>query len=103
MVTIDLKQLPSKLQKRHPLMSSAGLIARLAVDEDYKGKGYGEWLLIDALLKLLMASDTVAFPYIVVDAKDGATAFYEKFAFFSFQTEKNKLFITVADVKKSIS
>ncbi len=37
-----------------------------------KRKGFSEWLLIDALRKLLAASESVAFPVIIVDAKDGA-------------------------------
>jgi len=57
---------------------AAGLIARLAVDKRYTQRGFGEWLLIDALKKLLAASDTVGFPLIVVDAKEGAVGFYEK-------------------------
>ncbi|VAW96352.1 hypothetical protein MNBD_GAMMA22-1301 [hydrothermal vent metagenome] len=60
--------------------------------------GYGEWLLIDALKKLLTASDVVAFPIIIVDAKEGAVKFYENFDFKSFYDAPNKLFITVATV-----
>jgi GNAT superfamily N-acetyltransferase len=60
------------LTYRFPSSTSGGLIARLAVDDRYKGKGFGEWLLIDALRKLLAASDSVAFPFVIVDAKDGA-------------------------------
>ncbi|EIC2298968.1 GNAT family N-acetyltransferase, partial [Vibrio cholerae] len=48
MTPIDLKALPDKLQKKHQSSTSGGLIARLAVDDRYKGKGFGEWLLIDA-------------------------------------------------------
>ena len=101
MVSIDLSALPKNLQKKHQNNHSAGLIARLAVDKRYAKKGFGAWLLIDALKKLLMASDTVAFPIIVVDAKEGATTFYEQFGFTPFVDEGNKLFISVADVRAS--
>ncbi|WP_427977448.1 GNAT family N-acetyltransferase [Agarivorans sp.] len=101
MAPIDLKTLPDKLQKKHQPSTSGGLIARLAVDERYKGKGFGEWLLIDALHKLLAASDSVAFPVVIVDAKDGAIDFYERYGFQAFQDTKNKLFITIADVRAS--
>ncbi len=80
---------------------SGGLTARLAVDERYQGKGFGEWLLIDALHKLLAASDSVAFPVVIVDAKDGAIDFYERYGFQAFQDTENKLFITIADVRAS--
>lgn len=81
MTPIDLKSLPDKLHKKHQSSTSGGLIARLAVDNRYKGKGLGEWLLIDALRKLLLASDSVAFPVIIVDAKDDEKHFYERYGF----------------------
>ena len=68
----------------------------------YKKQGYGEWLLVDALKKLLLASETVAFPLVVVDAKEGAEEFYAKFGFACFHDIPNKLFITLADVRASL-
>ncbi|MGO2497920.1 MAG: GNAT family N-acetyltransferase [Vibrio litoralis] len=102
MTPIDLKALPDKLQKKHQSSTSGGLIARIAIDERYKRKGFGEWLLIDALKKLLAASDSVAFPVVIVDAKDGAKHFYERYGFKAFQYTENKLFITIADVRASL-
>jgi len=103
MTSIDLHALPGNLQKKHQSSTSGGLIARLAIDKRYKGKGYGEWLLIDALHKLLAASDAVAFPVIIVDAKDGARNFYQKYGFRAFQAVENKLFIPIADVRVSLT
>ncbi len=102
MTPIDLSALPDKLQKKHHNASSGGLIARLAIDKRYAKQGYGEWLLIDALNRLLQASETVAFPVVIVDAKDGAIGFYEKFGFTPFQDSTNKLFLTIADIRASI-
>ena len=102
MTPIDLSALPDKLQKKHHNASSGGLITRLAIDKRYAKQGYGEWLLIDALNRLLQASETVAFPVVIVDAKDGAIGFYEKFGFTPFQDSTNKLFLTIADIRASI-
>lgn len=102
MTPIDLKSLPDKLQKKHQSSTSGGLIARLAIDQRFKGNGFGEWLLIDALRKLLVASDSVAFPVVIVDVKDGAKKFYENYGFQTFQDAENKLFITIADIRASL-
>ncbi len=103
MVSLDAQGLPVGLQKKHRFSSAAGLIARLAVDFRYRGLGFGEWLLVDALKKLLYASDMAAFPLIVVDAKEGSGVFYEKYGFTPFHDAKNKLFITISDVRISFS
>lgn len=103
MIPVDFSSLPDKLQKKHHNSQTSGLIARLAVDKHYVGSGYGEWLLIDALKKMLSASKTVAFPIITVDAKDGAVSFYQKLGFTAFLDTPNKLFITMADVRKILA
>uniref|UniRef100_UPI0038994F5B GNAT family N-acetyltransferase n=1 Tax=Dongshaea marina TaxID=2047966 RepID=UPI0038994F5B len=102
MIPVDLGVLPEKLQKKHQSARSGGLIARLAVDRRYTGNGYGEWLLIDSLHKLLQASESVGFPVVVVDAKEGAADFYRKFGFQSFADTPNKLFMTIADIRASL-
>lgn len=73
---LDLSKLPKELQKKHQPTKAAGLIARLAVDKNYKDQRLGEWLLIDALKRLLQASDSLGFPFVVVDAKDGAKSLF---------------------------
>jgi len=102
MTLLDLTALPANLQKKHKNTQSSGLIARLAVDKRYIGQGFGEWLLIDSLKKLLAASDTVAFPLVVVDAKEGAIDFYKKFGFITFVDIPNKLYMSVSDIRASL-
>ena len=75
----------------------------MGVDKRYKGQGFGEWLLIDAHAKLLNARDSVAFPIIIVEAKGGSKHFYEKYGFTAFEDDESKLFITIADVRASLS
>jgi len=103
MVNVDLQLLPKEKQSKHAKSMQAGLIARLAVDKRYAKRGHGKWLLVDALLKLLQASDIVAFPMIVVDAKDGVKDFYSQFGFTAFKDEEHKLFISVAAVRNSFT
>lgn len=102
MVTMDLSALPEALQKKYGQSIAAGLIARLAVDKQFKGRRLGEWLLVDALKKLLSASDEVGFPFVVVDAKQGMESFYQQYGFQPFLNESNRLFMTLADIRKSV-
>ena len=101
MVSVELTSLPKKLQKKHFSNNSAGLIARLGVDKEYASQGVGSWLLVDALLKLITASDTVGFGIILVDAKEGLNSFYEKFGFKAFENQTSKMYISVVDVRSS--
>jgi len=103
MITVDLSTLPKHLQNKHQPNHTAGLIARLAVDKHYAKRGIGSWLLVDALKKLLIASDMVGFPMVVVDAKEGLSSFYEQFGFQPFFEEKERLFMPVADIRASFS
>jgi GNAT superfamily N-acetyltransferase len=101
-IPLDLGSLPSRLQKKHQNARAGGLVARLAVDKRYSGKGYGEWLLIAALTKLMSVSETVGFPVVIVDAKDGSTLFYQKFGFREFRDTPGKLFVTISNIRKNL-
>ena len=101
MVSIELNTLPKPLQNKHSHNHTAGLIARLAVDKHYANRGIGSWLLIDALKKLLIASEIVGFPMVIVDAKKGMDTFYEQFGFQKFSQANERLFMPVADIRVS--
>lgn len=103
MTALDLTALPANLQKKHKNAHSSGLIARLAVDKRHTGQGFGEWLLVDSFKKLLVASDSVAFPLVIVDAKEGAIDFYKKFGFTTFMDIPNKLYMSVSDIRASLA
>ena len=102
MTSIDLATLPERLRRKHHNAQSSGLIARLAVDKRYIKQGFGEWLLIDALKKLLIVSETIAFPLVVVDVKEGAIEFYKRFGFVPFLDMPNRLYVTISDIRISL-
>ncbi len=56
-------------------------LARLAVDERAKGKGVGGLLLRSVLVLAQRMADDVGCVGVLVDAKPGAVAFYEKLGF----------------------
>ena len=58
------------------------LLGRLAVDRDFRGRGLGELLLVEALRIAVRMSELVASAAIEVDAKDPeAQRFYAKYGF----------------------
>ena len=83
---------------RYPLIP-ATLFGRLAVDLRHRGKGYGRFLLADALFRAVR-SEIASFA-VVVDAKDeAALRFYEREGFLPLPDQPMKLFRPMADIAK---
>jgi len=81
---------------RYPLVP-ATLLGRLAVDRRYQGKGYGRFLLADALFRSVR-SEIASFA-VIVDAKDeNARRFYERESFLPFPDQPMKLFRLMTDI-----
>jgi GNAT superfamily N-acetyltransferase len=75
-------ELPHGLARGEPRQIPAVLLARLALDRSLHGRGLGGILLADALLRVVVASETVGARYVVVDAiDDRAVDFYEHHGF----------------------
>ena len=98
---IRLPDLPDDLARklpRYPLVP-ATLLGRLAVDRRFRGKGYGRFLLADALYRALRSE--VASYAVIVEAKDdSARRFYERESFLSFPDQQGKLFRPMADIEQ---
>lgn len=91
------------IAKRYSGLDSSGLIARLAVDKNYRGQGLGEYLLVSAIRRLIVLSEGLGFPVIIVDPKDGAATFYEKYGFQRFDAEEDRMFLTIQDAIKAFA
>lgn len=94
--SVQLNDLPETMVKRLPRypLVPAILLGRLAVDQNQRGKGYGELLLMDALRRCLSTRD-IGWVAVIVDAKDErAIAFYEHFHFIRFGKGSYRLFLS---------
>ena len=93
--SFEKDRLPAELAKRLPHYPvPAVVIGRLAVDQGHQGRGLGEFLLLDAIRRVVRASDVVGVYAVVVDAKnDRALAFYERYGFRSFPSTARRLFL----------
>ncbi len=100
--SVDLGDLPEDVAKElpHYPVVPATLIGRLAVDQRYRGQGFGEVLLVDALRRSLDQSAEIAAAAVVVDAMDeGAWRFYRHFDFIAFPERRDRLFLQMKDVE----
>jgi GNAT superfamily N-acetyltransferase len=102
--SVEYDQAPSRAKKglaRHPI--PVILIARLAVDQSWQGKGLGAALLVDALRRILAASEIVGIRAVLVHAKDeAARRFYEHFDFDPSPVDPMHLFLLIKEVARLI-
>ncbi|MEK6564625.1 MAG: GNAT family N-acetyltransferase [Candidatus Omnitrophota bacterium] len=86
---------------KHPV--PVVIVARLAVDKRFHGKGIGQALLKNALLRIARAADEIGGRAVLVHAKnDEAKAFYLKFGFEPSPTDRFHLYLLMKDIKKTI-
>jgi GNAT superfamily N-acetyltransferase len=99
---VEYADAPERLRKglaRHPI--PVILLARLAVDRTWQGKGLGAALLRDALRRTLNAADIVGVRAMMVHAKDEpARQFYEHFDFDPSPIEPLHMFLLVKEIAR---
>jgi GNAT superfamily N-acetyltransferase len=79
------------------------LIARLAVTAQHQGAGLGRSLLLDALQRVLRASDQLAVRAVTVDALDDrAASFYRRFGFEPSALTPRTLMIPLDAVRRTL-
>lgn len=79
------------------------LLARLAIDKNQKGKGLGKFLMHDALLRAVRASEIAGLRAFLVHAKDvSAKTFYEKLGFEPSPHNEFHLFLKMFDIRASL-
>lgn len=101
--TIPANEVPSDLARKLPRYPQlpVTLLGRLAVDQGFKGRGLGQFMLMDALHRSLRAAAGIAAMAVVVDAKDAAAAaFYQHFGFIPLNSTASRLFLPLATISK---
>jgi predicted N-acetyltransferase YhbS len=92
-----------KVRRNMPDPVPALLLARLAVDRAWHGKGLGADLLADAVSRAIGAAETIGVRAILVHAiSDGAKAFYEKHGFRSSPIEPMTLMVTIDEARRML-
>jgi len=92
-----------KVRRNMPDPVPALLLARLAVDRAWSGKGLGADLLSDATLRALGAAQSIGVRAILVHAiSDAAKTFYEKHGFRSSPVEPMTLMVTIDEARRML-
>ena len=94
--------LPDEQQKKLPRYPvPAALIGRLAVDRKAQGTRLGEFLLLDAMERTLIASETLGIHALAVDAlNDRAARYYERYGFIRLSERPERLFLPLATLRR---
>jgi ribosomal protein S18 acetylase RimI-like enzyme len=103
---VKLDDLPPNVARKLPRYPNvpATLLGRLAVSRDFRGRGIGELLLLDAFKRVLLNTREVASAVIVVDAKDErAREFYLRHDFISLPSQPNRLFYPIKTIERLFS
>ena len=100
--SVPLADLPGDIARRLPRYAAVPAIrmGRLAVDQAFKGQGFGGALLVNALRRA--ANLEIAAFALIVDAKDEqAAAFYRHYEFIELTDSPLRLFLPLATVLAS--
>lgn len=101
--SISHNLIPDSFKKKLPksyLSIPTILLGRLAVDNNYQGKGIGKTLLIDSLKRCFDTSDSLGVFAVIVDPLDKeAERFYDKYGFIKLPDSK-KMFIPMKTIKE---
>jgi GNAT superfamily N-acetyltransferase len=86
---------------RHPVPIM--LLARLAIETSWQGKGLGSGLLKDAMQRTVQAADIAGIRAFAVHAKDDeAKSFYEHFGFTPLPSDAYHLFRLLKDIRAAL-
>lgn len=101
---VTYEDAPDRLKKglsRNPV--PVMLLARLATDLEWQGKGVGAGFLRDAMQRTVQVADIAGLRAFIVHAKDDrAKAFYEHFDFLPSPTDPYHLFLLIKDIRNAI-
>lgn len=102
-ISVDVGELPEETAWRLPGYPEmpAILLGRLAVDQAFRGRGLGGWLLVDALSRTFRQSGSLGAAAVVVDALGAsAAAFYEHYGFPRFPDRPDRLFLPMSTIAR---
>ena len=96
---ITVESAPGRFRRNMPKSIPVAILARLAVDRHWQGKGIGRALFRDAALRVAQAADVIGIRGIVVHAiSEEAKKFYVALGFEPSPREPMMLMVTLSDI-----
>lgn len=100
---ITLENTPGRFRRNMPNPIPVAVLARLAVDRNWHGKGFGRALFRDAARRVAYAADVIGIRGIVVHAlSEDAKKFYLALGFDPSPYEPMTLMVTLIDVRAAL-
>ena len=97
---VALEDATGRLRRNMPDPVPVVMLARLAVDVAYQGRGLGRALMRDAGLRVLQAAEAIGIRGLLVHAlNDKARAFYQRLGFDPSPLDPMLLMVTLADLR----
>jgi GNAT superfamily N-acetyltransferase len=97
---VAVENAPGRFRRNMPNPIPVAVLARLAVDLDWHGRGFGRALFRDAASRVAQAADAIGIRGIVVHAiSEQAKSFYLALGFDPGPSEPMTLMVTLADVR----
>jgi GNAT superfamily N-acetyltransferase len=102
--TISVEAAPGRFRRNMPSPIPVAVLARVAVDRDWQGRGIGRALFRDAAHRVAQAADAIGIRGIVVHAiSEQAKSFYVALGFDLSPREPMTLMVTLADIRAMLS
>ena len=99
-----LESASGRFRRNMPNPIPVAVLARLAVDHNWQGRGIGRALFRDAALRVAHAADVIGIRGIVVHAiSEEAKKFYVALGFDPSPREPMTLMVTLSDVRQALS
>lgn len=97
--SVAAKISPGKIRRNMPNPIPVMVLGRLAIDQEFQGKGLGDALLRDAILRTLQAADIAGIKAIMVHAiSEEAKKFYQERSFILSPSEPLTLLLPLESI-----
>ena len=101
---VTVESAPGRFRRNMPNPIPVAVLARLAVDNDWQGRGIGRGLFRDAARRVAQAADAIGIRGIVVHAISAeAKKFYLTLGFDASPSEPMTLMVTLSDIRAVLS